>query len=222
MPPVAIFLSTAKEIWKRTPPKTIGFWISLSSDCNCGAKRFRTESPALLSPLPLPRPAFERPQWAHSAHTYLAMSPVAHPVGAGVPDGPHRRTTGYRRTFVYPSVGVGFYPARRLYFAFAFMPPVAIFLSTAKEIWKRTPPKTIGFWISLSSNCNRGAKRFRTESPALLSPLPLLRPTRKLSSLAPYRGSALHPTYFYMLRPEGPHLSITARRKTPPVPASRV
>ena len=37
---------------------------------------------------PLPRPAFERPQWAHPAHTYLVMSPVAHPVGAGVPDGP--------------------------------------------------------------------------------------------------------------------------------------
>ncbi len=30
----------------------------------------------------------------------------------------------------------------------AFMPPVAIFLSTAKEIWKRTPPKTHGLWIS--------------------------------------------------------------------------
>ena len=41
------------------------------------------------------------------AHTYLAMSPVAHPVGAGVPDGPHRRTFEYRRTFVYPSVGAG-------------------------------------------------------------------------------------------------------------------
>ena len=26
LPPVAIFLSTAKEIWKRTPPKTDGFW----------------------------------------------------------------------------------------------------------------------------------------------------------------------------------------------------
>ena len=74
------------------------------------------------------------------------MSPVAHPVGAGVPDGPHRRTFEYWRTLVYPSVGVGFYPARRLYFAFACMPPVAIFLSTAKEIWKRTPPKTDGFW----------------------------------------------------------------------------
>ena len=54
LPPVAIFLSTAKEIWKRTPPKTDGFWISLSSNCNCGAKRFRTESPARLSPLPAP------------------------------------------------------------------------------------------------------------------------------------------------------------------------
>ena len=56
---------------------------------------------------PLLRPAFERPQWAHPAHTYLAMSPVAHPVGAGVPDGPHRRTFEYRRTLVYPSVGAG-------------------------------------------------------------------------------------------------------------------
>ena len=107
LPPVAIFLSTAKEIWKRTPPKTDGFWISLSSNCNCGAKRFRTESPAPLSPLPLPRTAFDRPQWAHPAHTYLAMSPVAHPVGAGVPDGPYRRTLEYRRTLVYPSVGAG-------------------------------------------------------------------------------------------------------------------
>ena len=35
------------------------------------------------------------------------MSPVAHPVGAGVPDGPHRRTLEYRRTLVYPSVGAG-------------------------------------------------------------------------------------------------------------------
>ena len=32
---------------------------------------------------------------------------------------------------------------------FFSMPPAAIFLSTAKEIWKRTPPKTRGFWISL-------------------------------------------------------------------------
>ena len=31
---------------------------------------------------------------------------------------------------------------------FSLMPPAAIFLSTAKEIWKRTPPKTDGFWNS--------------------------------------------------------------------------
>ena len=35
------------------------------------------------------------------------MSPVAHPVGVGVPDGPHWRTLEYRRTLVYPSVGAG-------------------------------------------------------------------------------------------------------------------
>ena len=29
------------------------------------------------------------------------------PVGAGVPDGPHRRTAEYRRILVYPSVGAG-------------------------------------------------------------------------------------------------------------------
>ena len=33
-------------------------------------------------------PRLNAPKWAHPAHTYLAMSPVAHPVGAGVPDGP--------------------------------------------------------------------------------------------------------------------------------------
>ena len=96
------------------------------------------------------------------------------------------------------------------------LPPAAIFLSTAKEIWKRTPPKTDGFWISLSSNCNCGAKRFRTGSPALLSPLPLLCTARKLSSLAPYRGSALHPTYFYILRPEGPHLCRCWQKRVAP------
>ena len=30
-----------------------------------------------------------------------------HLVGAGVLDGPHRRTAEYRRTLVYPSVGAG-------------------------------------------------------------------------------------------------------------------
>ena len=68
----------------------------------------------------------------------------------------------------------------------------------------------------LPSNCNCGAKRFRTESPAILSPLPLLRTARKLSSLAPYRGSALHPTYFYILRPEGPHFCRCWQKRVAP------
>ena len=55
---------------------------------SCGPKgRTYLSQPAGKRHL-LPRPAFERPRWAHPAHTYLAMSPVAHPVGTGVPDGP--------------------------------------------------------------------------------------------------------------------------------------
>ena len=54
-------------------------------------------------------------------------------VGDGVPDGPHRRTFEYWRTLVYPSVGVGFYPARRLYFAFSFLPPAGIFRAPARH-----------------------------------------------------------------------------------------
>ena len=112
------------------------------------------------------------------------------PVGAGVPDGPHRRTFEYRRTFVYPTVGAGVpdgpFSVLRLRVA-----PVSCMYASGGHIsfnsernMEKTPPKTDGFWISLSSNCNCGAKRFRTESPALLSPLPLLRTARKLSSLA--------------------------------------
>ena len=37
----------------------------------------------------------------------LFRTPMDAPVGAGVPDGPHRRTFKYRRTLVYPSVGAG-------------------------------------------------------------------------------------------------------------------
>ena len=73
----------------------------------CGPKGHTYLSQSAGKRHPFPRPAFERPQWAHPAHTYLAMSPVAHPVGAGVPDGPYRRTLEYRRTLVYPSVGAG-------------------------------------------------------------------------------------------------------------------
>ena len=54
----------------------------------CGPKGRTYLSQSAGKRHPFPRSAFERPQWAHPAHTYLAMSPVAHPVGAGVPDGP--------------------------------------------------------------------------------------------------------------------------------------
>ena len=54
----------------------------------CGPKGRTYLSQSTGKRHPLLRPAFERPQWAHPAHTYLVMSPVAHPVGAGVPDGP--------------------------------------------------------------------------------------------------------------------------------------
>ena len=65
------------------------------------------------------------------------------------------------------------------------MPPAAIFLSTAKEIWKRTPPKTHGLWISLPSDCDCGTKRFRSELLVPLSPLPLLRTVRWCAQIAP-------------------------------------
>ena len=60
-------------------------------------------------------------------------TPTDAPVGDGVPYGPHRRTFEYWRTLVYPSVGVGFYPARRLYFAFSFLPPAGIFRAPARH-----------------------------------------------------------------------------------------
>ena len=47
---------------------------------------------------------------------------------------------------------------------FFSMPPAAIFLSTAKEIWKRTPPKTNGFWISfclIAAAVQKGSARNR-------------------------------------------------------------
>ena len=53
-------------------------------------------------------------------------------------------------------------PAR----SFLFMPPAAIFLSAAKEIWKRTPPKTDGFWISSCSPAATAQKDPQRIAPA--------------------------------------------------------
>ena len=54
MPPAAPFLSAAKEMGERTPPKTNGFWISFAR-FKCGRKRFHRESATSLPPLPLTR-----------------------------------------------------------------------------------------------------------------------------------------------------------------------
>ena len=53
-------------------------------------------------------------------------------------------------------------PAR----SFLPMPPAAIFLSAAKEIWKRTPPKTDGFWISSCSPAATAQKDPQRIAPA--------------------------------------------------------
>lgn len=52
--PAAPFLSAAKEMGERTPPKTNGFWISFAR-FKCGRKRFHRESATSLPPLPLTR-----------------------------------------------------------------------------------------------------------------------------------------------------------------------
>ena len=52
MPPAAIFLSTAKEIWKRTPPKTNGFWISFRPIATAPQK-----GPHRITPAPIPAAA---------------------------------------------------------------------------------------------------------------------------------------------------------------------
>ena len=197
MPPVAIFLSTAKEIWKRTPPKTHGLWISFRPIATAVQK---SSAPNRLQSYPRCRSRVRR---VRQRRLYRRPHVSRHVSGRA----PRRGRRPRRPVFRSPIAGC----TRVLH-----LPPAAIFLSTAKEIWKRTPPKTDGFWISLSSNCNCGAKRFRTESPALLSPLPLPRTAQKLSSLAPYRGSALHPTYFYILRPEGPHLCRCWQKRVAP------
>ena len=53
MPPAAPFLPAAKEMGGKNAAKNQWFLEFLSSDCSCGAKRFRNESPLRLPSLPL-------------------------------------------------------------------------------------------------------------------------------------------------------------------------
>ena len=75
---------------------------------------------------------------------HFAAVPVMHFVGAGVLDGPF---IFFRRESSAPSGAGHFWPQRPAAQALS-VPPAAPFLSAAKEMGERTPPKTNGFWIS--------------------------------------------------------------------------
>ena len=75
---------------------------------------------------------------------HFAAAPVMHFVGAGVLDGPF---IFFRRESSAPSGAGHFWPQRPAAQALS-VPPAAPFLSAAKEMGERTPPKTNGFWIS--------------------------------------------------------------------------
>ena len=231
MPPAAIFLSTAKEIWKRTPPKTKGFWISLvrlqprykkvpqgiaCTSFPAAAPAYRAETffsrtvqgkcftphiilysaarraapiyhsppenatrsrvprlnapnghtpPTLISPCLRSRTpqglASRRPASAHlriPTHSRLSLRRGRRP-----------RRPGFRSS-IAGCTRVLHVCLRREYFALRR----GILLPTAAK-GCRSAAKNQRFLDFLLSDCNRGTKRFRTESPALLSPLPLLR-----------------------------------------------
>ena len=153
MPPAAIFLSTAKEIWKRTPPKTNGFWISLSSNCNCGAKRFRKELPPRLSPLPLPRSTRWCAQIAPAvfklASLPLPRATLMVPCAIIVPASAHHRIPAHFRL----SLRRGRRPRRPASFFFhAYGGDISRSGATSfcprRQKDAKTPPKTHGLWNS--------------------------------------------------------------------------
>ena len=88
-----------------------------------------------------------------------ATSPVTHLVGAGVPDGPYRRTAEYRRILVYPSVGAGVPDGP---YRFSSVPPIGgIPRFRARVTFGRSGPLTFLFHasggpISFSSERNGG------------------------------------------------------------------
>ena len=104
MPPAAPFLPAAEEMGEKNAAKNQWFLESLSSDCSCGAKRFRNESPLRLPSLPL---------------TWHAESNGRPPVWAIIKS---RTCRQRRQVWVRPAgrgnykildirIGAGFYPA---------------------------------------------------------------------------------------------------------------
>ena len=185
MPPAAIFLSTAKEIWKRTPPKTDGFWISLSSNCNCGAKRFRTESPAPLSPLPLPRSTRWCAQIAPAVFKLASLSlprtTLMVPCAIIVPASAHHRIPAhFRLSLVGAGVPDGPFSVLRLRVA-----PVSCMYASGGHIsfnsernMEKNAAKNRRFLDFLPSDCDCGAKRSAVNRLYSPPPLPLPRPVR--------------------------------------------
>ena len=151
MPPAAIFLSTAKEIWKRTPPKTNGFWNSFTPNV-IRRKKAHKESLPLLSPLPLPRTA--------RVACYCRFHV---PRGSALLRRSRRSRRLVARSFhasgrdISRSGATSFCPRRQ------------------KDA--KTPPKTHGLWNSFTPNVIR-RKKAHKESPPRLSPLPLPRTAR--------------------------------------------
>ena len=77
-------------------------------------------------------------------HTILMPSVALSPLRRGVHISPSCfAAQGGWGVFRQTYVGAWFYPVRLF-----LLPPAAPFLSSAKEIGERTPPKTMGFWIS--------------------------------------------------------------------------
>ena len=108
-----------------------------------------------------------------------AVAPFSHPVGAGVPDGPHRRTFEYRRTLVYPSVGAGVPDGPH---RFSFMPTAGIFRAPARHPFahggkrmqkRRQRPMVFGIpFVRLQSRRKKVPQRIACTSIPAAAPTP--------------------------------------------------
>ena len=190
-------------------------------------KKAHIESPLLPSPLPLPRPARWCAQIASAVFKLASLSlpraTLMVPCAIIVPASAHLRISAYSRLILRrgrrprrPAHVSSMSPAGRVPrsrarvtfgrsgpLIFLFLPPAAIFLSTAKEIWKRTPPKTHGLWNSfrpLAITAQKGPHRIACTSIPAAAPM--------------HHTAALCSPNIKNPRPSGPHLHL------PPLAAS--